>query len=106
MNIVLNETEVSKIKQTLLDLLGKIDKSESILNTPICELDLGIRAHNICSAQIGYRFKTGYQSENQLVRHLIQFSEEDLIKTHMCGLKSLENIKDELKKLGLTLNED
>jgi hypothetical protein len=102
MNIVLNDNEIANIKKTLLDLLGKIDASEKILNTPIIELPLSYRAWNICCGMIEDKFKI-ISSQYMLVRHLITFTETDFMNTRRCGAKSLEEIRDALTQLGFEL---
>jgi hypothetical protein len=106
MNIVLNDTEIANIKKTLLDLLGKIDASEKLLNTPIIELPLSVRAYNICCLMIKNKFKitqTWNRSESMLVRHLITFTESDFMNTRCCGYKTLEEIRDVFTQLGFEL---
>ena len=67
----------------------------AILTKEINEMELTVRAHN-CLKVIGIKF----------IGELIGFSEEELKATRKIGQKSINEIKKELAKLGLSLKDE
>ena len=73
---------------------GENDK-EKILEMTIEELDLSVRSYN-CLKRAGIN----------TVEELIRKSEEEMMKVRNLGKKSLEEVQNKLKELGLTLRKD
>ncbi len=79
-----------------LELVFQVRGSEdaSIYKTPIEQLDLSVRSYNCLR-------KNGIEAVEQLVR----CSEKDLLKIRNFGQKSMEEIKEKLSRLGLSLGQ-
>jgi len=69
-----------------------VDESESVLDTPIEELDLSVRSYNCLKRQ-------GVNTIGQLT----ECSEADLLNIRNFGAKSIEEVKDKLQQMGLGL---
>lgn len=80
------ETEKIKKKETLTD---------NPLDRPIDELDISTRAINCLK-----------NNNVEIIRDLIKFSEKDLEKIKNFGKKSLNELLDSLKKMGLSLAKE
>jgi DNA-directed RNA polymerase subunit alpha len=68
------------------------DEKESVLDTPIEELDLSVRSYNCLKRQ-------GVNTIGQLT----ECSETDLLNIRNFGAKSIEEVKDKLQAMGLGL---
>jgi len=68
------------------------DESQSVLDTPIEELDLSVRSYNCLKRQ-------GVNTIGQLT----ECSENDLLNIRNFGAKSIEEVKDKLQQMGLGL---
>lgn len=71
-----------------------VDESESVLDTPIEELDLSVRSYNCLKRQ-------GVNSIGQLT----ECTEADLLNIRNFGAKSIEEVKDKLQQMGLGLKQ-
>jgi len=71
-----------------------VDESESVLDTPIEELDLSVRSYNCLKRQ-------GVNTIGQLT----ECSEQDLLNIRNFGAKSIEEVKDKLQQMGLSLKQ-
>lgn len=69
-----------------------VDESESVLDTPIEELDLSVRSYNCLKRQ-------GVNTIGQLT----ECSEQDLLNIRNFGAKSIEEVKDKLQQMSLSL---
>ncbi len=69
-----------------------VDEGESVLDTPIEELDLSVRSYNCLKRQ-------GVNTIGQLT----ECSEQDLLNIRNFGAKSIEEVKDKLVSMGLNL---
>jgi len=69
-----------------------VDEGESVLDTPIEELDLSVRSYNCLKRQ-------GVNTIGQLT----ECSENDLLNIRNFGAKSIEEVKDKLQQMGLGL---
>jgi DNA-directed RNA polymerase subunit alpha len=69
-----------------------VDEGESVLDTPIEELDLSVRSYNCLKRQ-------GVNTIGQLT----ECSEQDLLNIRNFGAKSIEEVKDKLQGMGLGL---
>ena len=69
-----------------------VDEGESVLDTPIEELDLSVRSYNCLKRQ-------GVNTIGQLN----ECSENDLLNIRNFGAKSIEEVKDKLQQMGLGL---
>jgi DNA-directed RNA polymerase subunit alpha len=69
-----------------------VDEGESVLDTPIEELDLSVRSYNCLKRQ-------GVNTIGQLN----DCSENDLLNIRNFGAKSIEEVKDKLQQMGLGL---
>ncbi|MEW6189828.1 MAG: DNA-directed RNA polymerase subunit alpha [Actinomycetota bacterium] len=67
---------------------------DTTLTSPIEDLDLSVRSYNCLKKQ-------GIHT----LEHLIQCTEEDLLNIRNFGAKSIEEVKDKLAKLNLSLKE-
>lgn len=70
------------------------DEGESILDTPIEELDLSVRSYNCLKRQ-------GVNTIGQLA----ECSENDLLNIRNFGAKSIEEVKDKLQQMGMGLKQ-
>ncbi len=68
------------------------DESESVLDTPIEDLDLSVRSYNCLKRQ-------GVNTIGQLT----ECSEQDLLNIRNFGAKSIEEVKDKLQQMNLGL---
>jgi DNA-directed RNA polymerase subunit alpha len=95
---ILNEHMVLFVDQaaTPLDEEGifaaPVDESQSVLDTPIEELDLSVRSYNCLKRQ-------GVNTIGQLT----ECSENDLLNIRNFGAKSIEEVKDKLQQMSLGL---
>ncbi len=69
-----------------------LDEGDSVLETPIEELDLSVRSYNCLKRQ-------GVNTIGQLA----ECSEADLLNIRNFGAKSIEEVKDKLQQIGLAL---
>lgn len=69
-----------------------VDETESVLDTPIEELDLSVRSYNCLKRQ-------GVNT----IGSLTECSETDLLNIRNFGAKSIEEVKDKLQQMGLSL---
>jgi DNA-directed RNA polymerase subunit alpha len=69
-----------------------LDEGESVLDTPIEELDLSVRSYNCLKRQ-------GVNTIGQLT----ECTEGDLLNIRNFGAKSIEEVKDKLQQMGLGL---
>lgn len=70
----------------------EVDEGESVLDTPIEELELSVRSYNCLKRQ-------GVNTIGQLT----ECSEQDLLNIRNFGAKSIEEVKDKLVSMGLNL---
>lgn len=70
------------------------DEGESVLDTPIEELELSVRSYNCLKRQ-------GVNTIGQLT----ECSENDLLNIRNFGAKSIEEVKDKLQQMGLGLKQ-
>jgi len=73
---------------------AQTDEHDSVLDTPIEELDLTVRSYNCLKRQ-------GVNTIGQLT----ECSEADLLNIRNFGAKSIEEVKDKLQALGLSLKQ-
>ncbi len=71
-----------------------LDEGESVLDTPIEELDLSVRSYNCLKRQ-------GVNTIGQLT----ECTEGDLLNIRNFGAKSIEEVKDKLQQMGLSLKQ-
>jgi DNA-directed RNA polymerase subunit alpha len=71
-----------------------LDETESVLDTPIEELDLSVRSYNCLKRQ-------GVNTIGQLT----ECTEGDLLNIRNFGAKSIEEVKDKLQQMGLGLKQ-
>jgi DNA-directed RNA polymerase subunit alpha len=71
-----------------------VDESESVLDTPIEELDLSVRSYN-CLKRHGVN----------TIGQLTECSEQDLLNIRNFGAKSIEEVKDKLQQMNLGLKQ-
>jgi DNA-directed RNA polymerase subunit alpha len=71
-----------------------VDEADSVLETPIEELDLSVRSYNCLKRQ-------GVNTIGQLT----ECSENDLLNIRNFGAKSIEEVKDKLQSMGLGLKQ-
>ncbi len=71
-----------------------VDEADSVLDTPIEELDLSVRSYNCLKRQ-------GVNTIGQLA----ECTEGDLLNIRNFGAKSIEEVKDKLQQMGLGLKQ-
>lgn len=71
------------------------DKTEKVMEMTIEELDLSVRSYN-CLKRAGIN----------TVQELTQKTEEDMMKVRNLGRKSLEEVQEKLRELGLSLRKE
>lgn len=99
-------SEAAKLLTDHFDLianLGKVSarggaeglREKSILDTTIDELELSVRSYNCLK-----------RANIQSVGELIKYSEEDIMNVRNFGKKSLDEIKEKLTEMGLSLRKE
>ena len=73
----------------------KEDPKAKALETPIEDLDFSVRAYN-CLKRDGIH----------TIQDLVNKSESDMMKIRNLGKKSLKEVMDKIKELGLVLREE
>jgi DNA-directed RNA polymerase alpha subunit len=73
----------------------------NVLNIPLYELDLSVRAHNVLASIMYTAFKL--KGSEVKVKDIVKLSLEDYMKYRNCGQKSLSEIEQVLFELGLKL---
>ena len=63
-----------------------------VLNRSVEELELSVRSYNCLK-----------RASIHSVRQLVEFSENDLLNIRNFGVKSIEEVKDKLESMGLSL---
>lgn len=77
------------------EIFGPVaDEADSVLETPIEDLDLSVRSYNCLKRQ-------GINTVGQLV----ECTEGDLLNIRNFGAKSIEEVKDKLQQMGLGLRQ-
>ena len=91
--LVFSEQAVSGIPDE--DIFGPLaEETDSVLDTPIEDLDLSVRSYNCLKRQ-------GVNSIGQLT----ECTEADLLNIRNFGAKSIEEVKDKLQQMGLNLKQ-
>ena len=93
LNIFVSLTEEAQNAEIMIE--KEEDQKEKVLEMTIEELDLSVRSYN-CLKRAGIN----------TVQELSQKSEEDMMKVRNLGRKSLEEVKQKLDDLGLSLRND
>jgi len=95
LNLFVNLTENAKRAEVMVD--KDSTKKEKVMELTIEELDLSVRSYN-CLKRAGINF----------VEDLANKTEEDMMKVRNLGRKSLEEVLNKMKELGLELvsNDD
>jgi DNA-directed RNA polymerase subunit alpha len=81
-------------KESVSETSGS-SKEKSIMDTTIEELELSVRSYNCLK-----------RANIQTMGDLVRYSEEDLMNVRNFGAKSLDEINDKLKTLGLSLRKE
>ena len=106
--------KVNRLEKKLATLLNQHDRdiewymksnrdTNSILEDSVNDLDLSIRAHNVVLNVVHMNKIADYRDVK--VKHILELSEEDFIKSRNCGAKSLMEIKQVLFENGLELKK-
>ena len=90
MSIFINFEEVAETAEVVS--AGGMDKMNEVLNRSVEELELSVRSYNCLK-----------NANIQTIRELVQKSENEMLKTKNFGRKSLNEIKEILVKMGLSL---
>ncbi len=90
LNLFINLSEVAKNAEIMVE--REVSEKEKILVMTIDELDLSVRSHN-CLKRAGIH----------TVQELTSKTEEDMMKVRNLGNKSLEEVLNKMKELGLSL---
>jgi DNA-directed RNA polymerase alpha subunit len=73
----------------------------NVLNIPLYELDLSVRAHNVLASIMYTAFKL--KGSEVKVKDIVKLSLNDFMKMRNCGQKTLSEIQQVLFELGLKL---
>lgn len=106
--------KVNRLEKKLATLLNQHTKdvewlvnanrgNEPILEESVRDLDLSIRAYNVVINVVHMHKIANYLDVK--VKHILELSEEDFIKSRNCGAKSLMEIKQVLFENGLELKK-
>ncbi|HOA16085.1 MAG TPA: DNA-directed RNA polymerase subunit alpha [Bacillota bacterium] len=87
--------EEGKVEESGNHLEGKDEEHQKVLETPIDELELSVRAYNCLK-------RANISSLGELTRK----SEEDLMKVRNCGRKTLDELMKKLEEKGLSLRQN
>ena len=87
--------EEGEVEETNNPLEGKDEEHQKVLETPIDELELSVRAYNCLK-------RANISSLGELTRK----SEEDLMKVRNCGRKTLDELMKKLEEKGLALKQN
>ncbi len=90
LNLFINLSDVAKNTEIMVE--KEVSEKEKILVMTIDELDLSVRSHN-CLKRAGIN----------TVQELTSKTEEDMMKVRNLGNKSLEEVLNKMKELGLSL---
>lgn len=93
LNIFVNLTDEAQNVEIMVE--KEEDQKEKVLEMTIEELDLSVRSYN-CLKRAGIN----------TVQELANKTEEDMMKVRNLGRKSLEEVKQKLEDLGLSLRKD
>jgi DNA-directed RNA polymerase alpha subunit len=88
----------SEIKRLTANVWGG-----NVLNIPLCELDLSVRAYNVLASIMYTTFKL--KGSEVKVKDIVKLSLNDFMKMRNCGQKSLSEIEQVLFELGLKLKK-
>lgn len=91
--IVADLNNISNIDNLMIE--KKEDPKQKTLETPLEDLDFSVRAYNCLK-------RAGIHS----LQDLVNKSEQDIMKIRNLGKKSLKEVLDKVKELGLSLHED
>jgi len=87
--------EEGEVEEAKNPLEGKDEEHQKVLETPIDELELSVRAYNCLK-------RANISSLGELTRK----SEEDLMKVRNCGRKTLDELMKKLEEKGLALKQN
>lgn len=93
LNILTNLSEIANIDGLMIEKTE--DPTVKALETPIEDLDFSVRAYN-CLKRDGIH----------TIQDLVNKSESDMMKIRNLGKKSLKEVMDKIKELGLVLREE
>ncbi len=93
LNVFVNLTDEAKNAEIMVE--KEEDQKEKVLEMTIEELDLSVRSYN-CLKRAGIN----------TVHELTQKTEEDMMKVRNLGRKSLDEVKNKLAELNLSLRKD
>ena len=93
LEILTNLSEIANIDGLMIEKTE--DPTVKALETPIEDLDFSVRAYN-CLKRDGIH----------TIQDLVNKSESDMMKIRNLGKKSLKEVMDKIKELGLVLRED
>ncbi len=93
LNLFINLSDVAKNAEIMVE--KEVSEKEKILVMTIDELDLSVRSHN-CLKRAGIN----------TVQELTSKTEDDMMKVRNLGNKSLEEVLNKMKELGLSLADN
>ena len=93
LNLFVNLTE--KVDEVEITSEEDEDNKEKVLEMTVEEMDLSVRSYN-CLKRAGIN----------TVEELIRKSEEEMMKVRNLGKKSLEEVQNKLRELGLSLRKE
>ena len=92
MNAFMNLAETSDEEEEVSIFAPEVTNDNAALDMQIEDLDLSVRSYNCLK-----------RASIHSVRQLVEFSESDLLNIRNFGVKSIEEVKDKLESMGLSL---
>ena len=90
LNLFIDLSENAKTAEVMIE--KEDNEKEKVLEMSIDELELSVRSYNCLK-----------RASIHSVRQLVEFSENDLLNIRNFGVKSIEEVKDKLESMGLSL---
>ena len=88
----LNLAETPEVEEEASIFAPEVTNDNAELDKQIEDLDLSVRSYNCLK-----------RASIHSVRQLVEFSENDLLNIRNFGVKSIEEVKDKLESMGLSL---
>ena len=94
MQAFMNLAETPEVEEEASIFAPEVTSDNAELDKQIEDLDLSVRSYNCLKRAIRISIS---------VRQLVEFSENDLLNIRNFGVKSIEEVKDKLESMGLSL---
>ena len=94
MTAFMNLAETPEVEEEVSIFAPEVTSDNAELDKQIEDLDLSVRSYNCLK-----------RASIHSVRQLVEFSENDLLNIRNFGVKSIEEVKDKLQSMGLSLKD-